>query len=76
VVADVAELAHKPVPARSPAADHPITVTLKARGGASLRARTRAGRSAHDGMCAGWLQSQLDAQTSGARCVPGAARIR
>jgi hypothetical protein len=31
VVADVAELAHKPVPARSPAADHPITATLKAR---------------------------------------------
>jgi hypothetical protein len=31
VVADVAELAHKPAPARSPAGDHPITATLKAR---------------------------------------------
>ena len=31
VVADVAELAHKPAPARSPAGDHPITVPLKAR---------------------------------------------
>jgi hypothetical protein len=31
VVVDVAELAHKPAPARSPAGDHPITATLKAR---------------------------------------------
>jgi hypothetical protein len=31
VVADVAELAHKPAPARSPAGDHPITATLKGR---------------------------------------------
>jgi hypothetical protein len=31
VVADVAELAHKPAPARSPAGDHPITATVKAR---------------------------------------------
>ena len=31
VVVDVAELAHKPMPARSPAGDHPITATLKAR---------------------------------------------
>ena len=31
VVADVAELAHKPAPARSPAGDHPISATLKAR---------------------------------------------
>jgi hypothetical protein len=30
VVVGVAELAHKPTPARSPAGDHPITVTLKA----------------------------------------------
>ena len=28
VVADVAELAHKPMPARSPAGDCPITATL------------------------------------------------
>jgi hypothetical protein len=28
VVADVAELAHKPAPARSPAGDHPISATL------------------------------------------------
>jgi hypothetical protein len=31
VVVDVAELSHKPMPARSPAGDHPITATLKAR---------------------------------------------
>jgi hypothetical protein len=31
VVVDVAELAHKPMPARSPAGDRPITATLKAR---------------------------------------------
>jgi hypothetical protein len=30
LVADLAELAHKPAPARSPAGDHPITATLKA----------------------------------------------
>jgi hypothetical protein len=30
VVVDVAELAHKPMPARSPAGDHPITATLEA----------------------------------------------
>jgi hypothetical protein len=31
VVVEVAELAHKPMPARSPAGDRPITTTLKAR---------------------------------------------
>jgi hypothetical protein len=31
VVADVAELPHKPAPTRSPAGDHPITATLKVR---------------------------------------------
>jgi hypothetical protein len=31
VVADVAELAHKPAPARSPADHHPVTASLKAR---------------------------------------------
>jgi hypothetical protein len=33
---DLAELAHKPMPARSPAGDHPITATLKARVEAEL----------------------------------------
>jgi hypothetical protein len=32
VVADVAELAHKPMPARSPAGDHRVTASLKATG--------------------------------------------
>ena len=31
MVVDVAEPAHKPMPARSPPGDHPITATLKAR---------------------------------------------
>ena len=31
VVVDVAALARKPMPARSPAGDHPITATFKAR---------------------------------------------
>ncbi|SRR6266851_3527090 len=31
VVVDVAQLAHKPMPTRSPAGDHPITATFKAR---------------------------------------------
>jgi hypothetical protein len=31
VVVDVAELAHKPMSARSPAGDHPISATVKAR---------------------------------------------